>query len=82
MIPSPQGDDSGPVAGFIADICAALQSAELIDERMRQTASAAAVAGVLDARLAQIQTSLERIEARLVVVEHKLSDLIKPNWPF
>ena len=81
MTPGPQDDDSDPAAGFIDAICAALQSAELIDARMRQTASSAAVARVLDARLAQIQASLNRIEARLVELEHELAVPIKPSWP-
>ena len=82
MTPRLQDDASGTAARFIDDICAALQTAELIDERMRQTASAAAVARVIDVRLARIQASLDRVEARLSVVEHELADLIKPSWPF
>jgi hypothetical protein len=82
MTPSLQGDDSRPVARLIDDICAALRSAELIDERMRQTASAAAVARVLDARLAQIQASLDRVEARLIALEQELAVMVRPSWPF
>jgi hypothetical protein len=81
MTPSPQDNDFGPAAGFIDAICAALQSAELIDARMRQTASAVAVARALDLQLAQIQASLDRIEARLVELEHELTVLIRPSRP-
>ena len=82
MPPGQQAHDSASAAVFIADICAALRSVEPIEERTGLVASAAAGARILDARLAQIQASLDRIEARLAEVEHELALLIKPSAPF
>jgi hypothetical protein len=78
---SAQGDDPGAAAACIADICAALQSAELAEGKTG-LAAYAAVGGRLDARSAQIEDALARIEARLVEVEQELVALTRPSWPF
>jgi hypothetical protein len=82
MTPSPKRDDPGLAAACIADICAALQTAELVEERTRVASRAVIGARLLDARLAQIQAALDRIEARLGEVEHELVLLTRPSWPF
>ena len=82
MPPGQQVHDPDLAAVFIADICAALQSVQPIEETTGLAASAAAGARILDARLAQIQASLDQIEARLAEIEHEVTLLIKPSWPF
>ena len=63
-------------ARLIAEICDALQSAARADETAPLAAGALLAAPLpLDARLAQIQTSLERMEARLVELESELAML-------
>jgi hypothetical protein len=81
MSPARCCDDPAPAA-LIADICDALHDDGLSDEKMRLAAGAAVGARTLDARLAQIQATLERIDVRLAAVEHELADLIRPSWPF
>jgi hypothetical protein len=82
VTPSAQGDDPSEVAACIAEVCAALQSEAHAEERTRLVASAAFGVRLLDARLLQIQDSLDRIEAQLGKVEHELAVLVRPSWPF
>ena len=82
MSPAPSRDEPVAAAAFIAEICSALQSTGLAEEKARLTAGVVAGAGALDARLERIQLSLDRIEARLGEVEHELAVLIRPSWPF
>jgi hypothetical protein len=62
-------------ARLIAEICDALQSAAGADETAPLGAAVWAAPLPLDARLAQIQTSLERMEARLGELESELAIL-------
>ena len=74
----PGSDEPAAAAALIGAICAVLQE----DGRAEQRARLAAGARACDARLEQLQTALDRIEARLAAVEQEIVLLTRPSWPF
>ena len=62
MSAAPTADEPSAAAATIAELCSALRDAELAEERLRAVAARAGP-GRLEARLASIGRSIERIEA-------------------
>ena len=74
-------DEHAAATACIAEICTALQSAGLAEDKMRLAAARDHIR-TLDARLQQIQGTLDRMEVQLATVELELAELIRPSRPF